>query len=448
MTIERTARLLLAIQVGAPAANSVAVGDWSNTATWIVGNLASLSSDQQAYAASAIAAFSILVDPPLATATSNLRLTGLNTDPFAGVAADYTALTAIWAAPCFGNSVYIYDGTQINQQTAGYFFSGSYFPPSIQLTGTCTGTTANGSPTVTAVILGGGTPMDPFTIIPGMLITGTGITGGTTVTAVNAIATSANTVTLTLSANATASGTVTLTFKLPAGKNVDVFAVFSAGLVQLRYGNLWTNDTTRADAITTSKFGGMAVNNAAINAGTAIAIAANYATLLGTIRTTATDGQTEDSVSHRYISNYYNRIAKKLRVSDATASWTYTTATWRQVRAQTANRFEVVCCDPSITASLRAYAIIINSNATAVAAATGIGIDSTTVNSGDMQGAGSVGTSLGQIPNSCTFENALAAGYHAINWLEISAATGTTTWLGNPAALAAVQTGMNGTIMC
>jgi len=63
-----------------------------------------------------------------------------------------------------------------------------------------------------------------------------------------------------------------------------------------------------------------------------------------------------------------------------------------------------------------------------VEAATGIGVDSTSANSAQMYGS--------KVPASYTQTNAqyrgyIAAGYHYIQRLEISEASGTTTWAGD-----------------
>jgi len=92
---------------------------------------------------------------------------------------------------------------------------------------------------------------------------------------------------------------------------------------------VWTNDTTRATALTKQ-------NGVLVKTGT---LTKRY---IGTFRTTSTIGQCEDSISQRYVWNYYNRISRTLQVIEATNTWTYATATWRVWNNSAANRVSFV----------------------------------------------------------------------------------------------------------
>jgi hypothetical protein len=63
---------------------------------------------------------------------------------------------------------------------------------------------------------------------------------------------------------------------------------------------------------------------------------------IGTIRINATGGQSEDTISQRYVWNTYNRRLRRLVLVDATANWAYAVAVWRQMRATAANKVEFV----------------------------------------------------------------------------------------------------------
>jgi len=80
---------------------------------------------------------------------------------------------------------------------------------------------------------------------------------------------------------------------LTSGKNYDVFAYGSGTSVVLELSVAWTNDMTRADAIT-------------MQDGTFVKSSAATRRLVGTIRTTSTT-TTEDSVANRYVINLYNQ---------------------------------------------------------------------------------------------------------------------------------------------
>ena len=112
-------------------------------------------------------------------------------------------------------------------------------------------------------------------------------------------------------------------------KNFDVWIYDNAGTLTLAYTE-WNNDTLRATAIVRQD--GVYCKTGALN----------YR-LLGTVRTSGA-GVTADSLSKRFVINYLNRRPRKIAVRDATANWTYDTATYRQMRATAANKVEFVVC--------------------------------------------------------------------------------------------------------
>ena len=196
-----------------------------------------------------------------------------------------------------------------------------------------------------------------------------------------------------------------------AAKPYDLFLYDNSGTLTLESA-AWTNGTTRATAITQQ-------DGTWVKSGDATWL------YLGTIYTSGT-GTTEDSVAKRYVWNCYNRTLKHLYCQDVTDSWTYTTATWRQVRASSANQVEYVCglSEDVVCAIAQARA----ANSTTITAATGVGVDSTSANSAILVGGGasSTGQSL-----TAAYRGFPGIGYHYLAWLEISQASGTTTWYGD-----------------
>ncbi len=80
----------------------------------------------------------------------------------------------------------------------------------------------------------------------------------------------------------------------------DVFIYLSSGVLTLE-AVAWTNDTTRATALTTQ-------NGVLVKSG---AVGRRY---LGSFYgTTAGNGQTEDSIAKRYVWNYYNRVGRDMK---------------------------------------------------------------------------------------------------------------------------------------
>ena len=178
----------------------------------------------------------------------------------------------------------------------------------------------------------------------------------------------------------------------------------------------WTNDTTRATALTYLN-------------GRYVLSSDFTKTYVGTGRTTGVSGQSEDSTSKRFLFNAFNRTLKYTQAGDSTDSWTYTTATWRAANANTTagqGRTEIVIGlseDP-----VQATYTVIEANSVNAVVSAGIGIDSTSTNSAFVNVSpfsSSPGTAIG------SYRGYPGTGYHYIQSLEISTASGTTTWYGD-----------------
>lgn len=221
--------------------------------------------------------------------------------------ADQSAKTTLYWTPYRGDQVALFDGTR--------WMKRAFAEVTIQTTVTESCTLVNGSAVVAAVAAA-------KQLIPGMKVSGTGIPVGATILSVDSATQ------ITLSANATADGASDLTFKVPAGKNLDVFLCYLSSDTQgLRFSNTWTNDTTRADALV--MLNGVLVNNALIDIGAdAMGIPAQRGLYVGTIRTTSTDGEMEDSIGRRFVWNYYNQTPRKL-YKVMPSNNTYETVAWQ-----------------------------------------------------------------------------------------------------------------------
>lgn len=211
-----------------------------------------------------------------------------------------------------------------------------------------------------------------------------------------------------------------LSVAVPATTNTmyDVFAYDNAGAVALEL-LAWTNDTTRATALIKQN-------------GVYVKTGATTRLYLGSFRTTAVSGQTEDSLAKRLVWNYYHRQPRMMRRVEATDSWNYTVATWRQANATAANQVEFVVGVPEVVFDATITAFALNSGGTCVASVA-VGLDSTT--------APTTGN-IGMLLNNTTavqanvgvarFRSMPAAGYHYAAWLEYSSTTtGTTTFYGD-----------------
>lgn len=193
----------------------------------------------------------------------------------------------------------------------------------------------------------------------------------------------------------------------------DVFAYDNAGTLTLEL-TAWTNDTTRATALTTQ-------NAVYVKTG---AVTRLY---LGSVRTTAVSGQTEDSVTKRYLWNYYHRVLRVMRVVEATASWTYSAATFQQANASAANQLDYVMGvqEDAVRADVRSIASNNNGNVQWVV---GIGLGSTTVDSATTSHGTQQQTANSTSPVSATYVGFPGIGRRTLVWIERGDGSVTTTW--------------------
>ena len=192
-----------------------------------------------------------------------------------------------------------------------------------------------------------------------------------------------------------------------------------------------------------SLVGGIWVNAASMtmrNGNSTYSVAAFSGTYLGTFRTTSAAGQTEDSIANRLLWNAYNESPRALRVVESTNTWTYTTLTWRQANASATNQFNIVIGLLKHPTKVTVHGLCGNSSSVNVA--TGVGIDSTSVNSAQVFGA----SAFDVTPIPAYYVGYPSLGFHNIAWLEISVATGTSTWRGDDGTTV-LQAGMIGEIM-
>lgn len=214
----------------------------------------------------------------------------------------------------------------------------------------------------------------------------------------------------------------------------DVFVDYNSGTPQLAV-TAWTNDTTRATALTTQD--GVLVKNGDATK--------RY---VGSFRTTGSSGQTEDSFAKRFVWNYYNRQPREMRATDSTDNWTYTTATWRQARATATNQLEFIVGVAEVPLCATVVGAAFNSGGAGYMSVA-VGLDSTSAPT-----AGNVGMLINAPTNGDAYVGSAslraypAVGYHYAAWLEYSkTTTGTTTWSGDTAASGApMQTGISGEI--
>jgi hypothetical protein len=218
----------------------------------------------------------------------------------------------------------------------------------------------------------------------------------------------------------------------------DVFIYDSSGTLTLEL-TAWTNDTTRATNLTTQD-------------GVLVKTGATTRRYLGSFRTTAVSGQTEDSKAKRYLWNYYHRIKRLISVKEATNSWTYTTATYRQANNSAANQADVVVGWAEVLLSLELKAHWAATGAIEYPSVT-FGEDAITASSDAFAStAGLTGSSASISFVGATLEKYPAVGRHYYPWLEYSTnnagggGAGTMNWYGDNNTATTLQSGITGWI--
>lgn len=210
-----------------------------------------------------------------------------------------------------------------------------------------------------------------------------------------------------------------------------VWAFSNSGVAALEL-QAWTNDTTpgAADPVRT--------NGRLLKSGDSTRM------YLGIVRTTTVSGQTEDSLSSRFLQNYYNAVRRPVKKIESTDSWNYTTATWRAYNNSATNAVGIITGQVDKPIVLTALAL--SANATGdIPNYTAIGQDSTTTPMSGVLGAIGRSTSTAipmQIRADITFYPTV--GYHLYTMLERSGAGGTTTFYGDNGDTTLSQAGIFG----
>lgn len=205
---------------------------------------------------------------------------------------------------------------------------------------------------------------------------------------------------------------------LTSGRPYDVFCYDNSGTPTLEFTS-WTNDTTRATALTYQD-------------GVLVKSGATTRRYLGTFYTTSTT-QTEDSAAKRFLWNYYHRVLRPMEKYDSTATWSYTTDTYRQANAAAANQLDYVCgvAEDAVEAFVQSNA---SNTSPAVNIYTAIGVDSTSATSGLSPRTEIINNGAIYCVQA-SYRGIPGVGRHFLAWLERSEATGTTTWSGTNSPL-------------
>lgn len=154
---------------------------------------------------------------------------------------------------------------------------------------------------------------------------------------------------------------------------------------------------------------------------------------LGSIMTTDTSGQCEDSVTKRFLWNYYNRVPRDLRRLESTSSWTYSTATERMANNSIDNRVQCLIGVAEVSADVVVAAR--GSTASAQADLYGFPKHNGATGAAASDVVGPFGTAIaGDHANWRSFLRKMPTlGFNYFAWLEKGQGSGTQTFYGGSA---------------
>lgn len=225
-----------------------------------------------------------------------------------------------------------------------------------------------------------------------------------------------------------------------SGKIFDLFVFRDGSTTRLGSGPAWSSSTARGTGAGTTelqRLNGLWTNKVSItlrfgsSSGNTTSVSANQATYVGTFYATA-DGQTAMMVGRVIAAgggnnilglyNAYNRVRTLAHCADSTASWSYSTGSYRSANASNSNRITWV--DGLGESGVQAEYIAYESGAAAGAAIVGVGVDSTSSPTGLIGAHGSTTMATARATVNPTL------GLHYVQALEFGATSA--TWSGSP----------------
>lgn len=209
----------------------------------------------------------------------------------------------------------------------------------------------------------------------------------------------------------------------------DAFVYDNAGVPTLE-ALAWTNDTTRATALT-------------LQDGVLVKTGATTRRYAFSFRTTTVSGQTEDSLAKRYLWNYYNRVARPMLNSESANSWNYSVATYRQMAGSSTNNLDfIIGVSEDMVTAIETVSCQ-NNTTTYRQVFPGIGIDSTSATSAQIVPMFVV-DSTHVVSGMAIYRQFPGVGRHTLVPLESGNGTDTQTWYGDNGAPGATQNGITG----
>ena len=217
----------------------------------------------------------------------------------------------------------------------------------------------------------------------------------------------------------------------------DVCIYSNAGTPAIGTMPAWSNSGAGSGARSAAiaKVQGIWLNSGTVtvtNNNVGVSVAANRCTVIASILIDSVNGQVtlqrSAGQNRRWaVWNFYNRLPIILKVTDATASWTYTTQTWRPANGSTSNSLRVFSGLPE-----EPYTISTSESMTSTAGAhvfVGVGFNNTAAPSGKW-GAVFAQASGFQDVATGSYIAPPSIGINVVTALEESQAANITTWYG------------------
>lgn len=194
---------------------------------------------------------------------------------------------------------------------------------------------------------------------------------------------------------------LSLALTATSDKNYDVWVYDNSGTLTLET-TIWTDDTTRA-------------TNIVLQDGVYVKSGATTRRYLGSFRASASNA-TQDTKANRWLFNMYNRLERNFLITDSTNSWTYNTGTWRAWDNSSSNRFTVLIGVNDVLVNV-VFNEIVTGGTSGGNPAIGIGVDSTSSNTADLNIFGA-GNSIYTFFIQAQLKSYPGVGYHYFQALE------------------------------
>ena len=223
---------------------------------------------------------------------------------------------------------------------------------------------------------------------------------------------------------------------LTADRNYDLYVYSVNGVVTVDNNGLtsWGTGATSRDA-------GVALE---LQDGVLVKKDAHNYRYIGTIRTTGTTGQCEDSFTKRLVWNAYNRVDRSMYYLPSASSWTYEVAAWQQRDNTAASQVECVAGQDGDNITVDVWGYSQNASAaTTKFMSVGIGESADTPATGCILVPATADVADSQKPSSAHLRKHKSEGYHVYKWLEWATAGHTVTWFGTNGTSSIRQSGLS-----